>query len=439
LYALELNDGAEALRLVSTVDPPSGRTMVRHLSAIPGGICAADQGCTAYKFNSQGKLEPAWSALVGECFDSSAVASGETLLATHYNASQGILWCSALSTEGGQVAWQMPVSCALEFLTSADAAAPGVMPWQNLPVDFTGTITTAVRPCNNFAATWLSKDRLLLSERGRAELITYERAAGGAWEPKTLSLPGAALAGMPALVGQHLLTPLADGSIQCLSAQTGEPTAAPFVLPGGAGTQPSPPAVLAIGGDGKEALVFDGGRGLVRISRAEQPQPHWAEQAAVRVNEPLAGSPVVIADTVFAVDRKGVIQTFALPDLTAGQTHELRAAAAWGPHRCGECVVLATDDDELFCLDAARVPRWKQSLAQGSLAGSPLSLQDNVILLSRSGVVEVRSLGSGDVVGSVDVKQPLAGPGHIAGNTLWVATTSGQILQLTIPAGKESP
>jgi outer membrane protein assembly factor BamB len=441
LHVLELGGDSDPLRLASSVEPPAGRALVRHLSAIPGGVCAADQGCTVLKFNSQGKLEPALSALPGETCDAPAVLSGETLLATHYNAPQGIVWVSAVNTSDGQVQWQLPVSCALEFVAGSDAGAPAVLPWQNLPADFLGTITTGVRPRSNFAATWLTKDQLLLCERGRPELLLYERPASGeTWQSKSLSLPGAALAGLPALVGQHLLTPLSDGSMQCLNAQTGEPMASPFVLPGGAGAQPLPPAVLPIGDDGKEALVFDGGRSLVRISRAEQPQPHWAEQATVRVNEPLAAPPVLLESTIFAVDRQGIVQTFELPDLTAGQTHNLRGAVAhWGPHRCGECVLLATDGDELLCLDAARVPRWQQPLAQGPLTGPPLAHQNSVILLGRSGLVEVRSLLSGDVIGSVDLKQPLAGPALIAGNTLWVATSSGQAMQLTIPAGKESP
>jgi hypothetical protein len=105
----------------------------------------------------------------------------------------------------------------------------------------------------------------------------------------------------------------------------------------------------------------------------------------------------------------------------------------WGPHRAGDCVLLATDRDELWCFDPARQPRWQQPLAAGQLVGPPRLRDNKLILTTSSGQIEVRAASSGDITANVQLPQPLAGSSLLSGNTLWLTTTFGQVLQVAIP------
>jgi hypothetical protein len=48
-------------------------------------------------------------------------------------------------------------------------------------------------------------------------------------------------------------------------------------------------------------------------------------------------------------------------------------------------------------------------------------------------MVEVRSAGSGDVTASANLRQPLAGSTLLSGNSIWLTTNFGQVLQVAIP------
>jgi outer membrane protein assembly factor BamB len=266
--------------------------------------------------------------------------------------------------------------------------------------------------------------------RGSRELVFVKSAD---FTVRKLKLAGQ-LAGKPAVSGPNLLVPLHDGSIQCLSIATGEATAAPFLLASGAGFTSTAVTVVPLDESGKEALVSDGTTSLVRIGLVAEPKPHWVEQAAVRLPQPLAAPAVGLAELTFAVDGRGAVHMFSLPDLNAAQPIDLKGGRlTWGPHRAGDCVLLATDRDELWCFDPARQPRWQQPLAAGQLVGPPRLRDNKLILTTSSGQIEVRAASSGDITANVQLPQPLAGSSLLSGNTLWLTTTFGQVLQVAIP------
>lgn len=452
VHLLQLDpDANEPFKLAQTLPAPSGTAVVRYLHWTPEGLVAADRGAALLKFDGGGKLQPGWSAFPADMFEAPCRTSDQICVGVRFVADHSTCYASAINLSDGQTKWQsalapplvlaagnqegsQPIAIpapAVAKLLAADAAL------HDLGSEFKRLLTQTA--LSNLKSPPLvdiipfADERLIVPARGARDLLVVNMQD---FAVRKLKLPGQ-LAGTPAISGQSLLVPLVDGSIQSLSLASGEVTAAPFVIPGNLAAGPLPVSVVPIGEAGTEALVSDGRQALYRIALVTEPKPHWAEQAAIRLAEPLAAPPALVAELVLAVDRSGQAQAFTLPDLATGQVVSLKQGQiTWGPHRAGDCLLLATDRDELWCFDAARQPRWQQPLSAGQLVGAPLVKDNKLILTTRTGTLEVRAAGSGDLTAAADLQHSLSGSALLSGNTLWVATTSGQVLQATIPTSE---
>lgn len=447
-YSQQQPDATEPFKLVQTLPGPSGAPVIRHWQRTPDGLVAADRGATLHKFDAAGKLQPGWSAFPADLFDAPLQIHDQTGVGVRFVADHNACYAAAINLTDGQPIWQTAVSVPLAVVAgNQEGSQPFAIPAPaiakllatndatDLGAEFKRLLTQSshsnLKALPIVEVLPLGDERLIVPARGARELLIVNVQD---FTARKLKLPGQ-LAGSPAVSGaQNLLVPLLDGSIQSLSIAAGAVTAAPFVIPGNLAAAPLPVSVFAIGEEGKDALVSDGKSSLYRISLVAEPKPHWAEQAAIRLPEPLAAPPGLVAELILAVDRNGQAHSFTLPDLATGSVVDLKQGrVTWGPHQAGDCLLLATDRDELWCFDAARQPRWSQSLAAGQLVGLPLEKDNKLILTARSGRIEVRAAGSGDLTASADLQQTLAGSALLSGKTLWLTSTSGQILQTAIP------
>jgi outer membrane protein assembly factor BamB len=449
LHALELGDGNEPLKLVHTL-PAAGPPLLRYLQTSPDGIIAADRGLTQLKFDTAGKLQAGWTAFPLDVSEGSGHVHDQVCFTARYVADQDAHIAAAVNTTDGLAIWQTPLQTPVTLLAGEEGSRPvavsasaiaKLLTHDSTVIDLTAEFKKNLSQPNNVnlkapplgAFITVGDEQLLTPPRGSRELLFVKPLD---FAVRKLKLPGA-LAGQPAVCGQNLLVPLSDGAIHSLNSTSGTATAAPFLLP--TVTSSTSLTVTALDEAGKEALVSNGST-LLKISLIVEPQPHWVEQAAVRPLEPLVAPPIALAEVVFAADRRGQLQMFSLPDLRAGQPLDFKGGqVTWGPHRAGDCVLLATDRDELWCCDSARQPRWQQPLAAGQPIGLPQVSDNKLIIASASGAVEVRAAGSGDVASSVQLQQPLAGSVLISGNTLWLSTSFGQVLQVAIPTESPQP
>jgi hypothetical protein len=448
LHALEPGEGNEPLKLVHTL-PAAGPPLLRYLQSSPDGIIAADRGLTQLKFDSADKLQPGWTAFPLDVFEGSGHVHDQVCVTARYVADQDAHIAAAVNTTDGLAVWQMPLQTPLALLAGEEGSRPvavsasaiaKLLTLDSTVIDLSAEFKKLLSQPSNVnlksppLGTFLTigDEQLLTPPRGSRELLFVKPLD---FSIRKLKLPGA-LAGQPAICGQNLLVPLSDGSIHSLNSTSGAATAAPFLLPTASSTSLT---VTALDEAGKEALVSNGGSTIMKISLLAEPQPHWVEQAAVRLLEPLVAPPIALTEVVFAADRRGQLQIFSLADLRASQAIDLKGQVTWGPHRAGDCVLFATDLDELWCCDAARQPRWQQPLAKGQPIGLPQVSDNKLIIASASGHVEVRAAGSGDVTASVHLQQPLAGSVLLSGNTLWLSTSCGQVLQIAIPTESARP
>ncbi len=92
----------------------------------------------------------------------------------------------------------------------------------------------------------------------------------------------------------------------------------------------------------------------------------------------------------------------------------------------GDRVLMATDDDQLYCLDSNQVLVCKVKLPYGRLAGAPLPADDGeYILASAGGVVWRVKADSGAELAKIETGYPLAtGPVRL-GDQLLVGGSDG--------------
>ena len=441
IQLLEKSDGNEPLKIAQTIPATSSR-LLRNLQATREGVIAADRGLSLFKLDSSGKVQPSWNAFSADTFDGPGSFQDESLFISRYVADQQMLFAARINSNDGLAPWQSPLNPPLLLLAdqeegSRPVAVPAAAVAKLLTLDASVDLSAEFKkllsqPMNvNLKALPLGEllavgeEQLFVPSPGARELL-FVKPADYSVRKLPLASP---LAGRPAVAGQNLLVPLTDGSIQCLNAISGETTAAPFLLPPSAANV----SITALDVSGQSVLVSDGTQSLVRIALIAEPKPHWLEQAAIRLPQPLVAPPVALAELVFAADRRG-LQVYSLPELTAGQSIDLKGGqVTWGPHRAGDNVLLATDRDELWCCDATRQPRWQQPLPAGQPVGPPLVRDGKLIVNLSSGMLEIRSASSGDVTASANTRQPLAGSAALSGSSIWLTTTCGQVIQVALP------
>ena len=100
----------------------------------------------------------------------------------------------------------------------------------------------------------------------------------------------------------------------------------------------------------------------------------------------------------------------------------------------GQCVLLATDDYQLHCFDAAGQRMWHVAMPYGPLAGAPLAVGDRDYLAAAVGGTVWRIDGaSGKDLGRVDVGEPLATGPVVLADSIVVGGADGCLHKVKKP------
>jgi len=258
--------------------------------------------------------------------------------------------------------------------------------------------------------------------------------------PQQFTLP-TALTCRPITFAGGLLAPTQAGQVFLLDPRTGKNMAKPFPPELEAGVQLEWREPVAIGPPGQqtEAVLSDGRTKLYRMGFNDKPLPHLGLLAEVDLPRPIVSPLALAGNTVYAVDLANALVAFALPDLARTDVRSLSGRCVWGPRRVGDRVMLATDDNQLLCLDAAGKVAWQQPLPYGPLAGMPLEIGDGYVLASTSGVVWIVNKADGealrrnDAPRKVDVARPLGSGAVSLGNKLLVGGRDGCLYLIEQP------
>ena len=181
-----------------------------------------------------------------------------------------------------------------------------------------------------------------------------------------LALPDP-LACRPVNFAGGLLARTKAGQVLLLDPASGASRAEPFQprLESGVSLAWREPAVL--GPD--EFAVTDGRTNLYRVTIQALPKPNLAVADRATTPEPIVAPLAAVGHVVYAADAHTLV-AYELPKLSRGKRWPLSGRSVWGPRRIGQRVLLATDDDQLYCLTADEKLLWQVPLAHGPLAGA---------------------------------------------------------------------
>ena len=411
-----------------------------------GQVWIADNQLTQYDLQpSQGRLQPRGVKNERSATLQPLVSIGQTVFHVRRKLGFPGVLVSAVGPDENEPYWETHLAAPLAAEPIVDAQAGQITAVTSIGAIFQlpansleGPVahdqpTVALKPAElNGPVTdvFQVQDRLLVMAAGTGakQLPVYDPQEGNRF--RWLFLPGA-LGGRPIPFADGLIVPCEVGQVFLLDPRSGKPRIEPFqpALKSGAQVAWSQPALVGQ----NEVLISEGQAGLYRIGIQDRPKPHLAMLAQVDLPERLVSPIAVVGNVAYAVDAAESLVAFELPDLTAGEPRPLGARSAWGPGRVGDHVLLATDDDRLYCLDAGRKIVWQVPLLYGPLAGRPLSTESGDVLAAASGVIWRLDPATGKELAKIETGQPL-GTGPVPfGDGLLVGGHDGCLYKVQVP------
>jgi outer membrane protein assembly factor BamB/TolA-binding protein/predicted nucleic acid-binding protein len=235
----------------------------------------------------------------------------------------------------------------------------------------------------------------------------------------------------PIGLGGGLVAPVQSGAIFLLDPQTGKPLAAPFMARVDSGVKPAWQKPAPCGK--QEFVIADGKATLYRIGRVDSPKPHLAALDQIEIASDGLSPVAVLGNLAFVAGSGGSLEIIELPKFKRLNEVKLSGHCAWGPAEIGERILLATDDEQLVCIDAKGEKLWQVPLAYGKLAGSPHATSEGFICASVSGIVWRIDGKTGQEIGKVEIGRTLGSGAVKLGERMFVLGSDGSIYEVKQP------
>lgn len=443
--------GSDALTAVASREPTSQDTLVRHALLTQGAIWIGDNQLTKFAVLPTGNRMPVQSlenSFLGSTFDHPLALFGSVLVTVRRLDDRAGVVVTALDERSGQVYWNNELAVPPAATPIVDEANRSVAMAdvnglvyrfdeqalrdrvQDAPI---APIPRSGGSLKLTAGADLGDGRGAFAAPGaNSELVLY--VPDGARNPvRRLNLPST-VACPPTRLGEGVLVPLEIGQVLWIDPANpqSQPLAfQPRLVPG---TKLLYQPAGQVGDEGRRFVITDGMEHIYLVERTDDPTPHLTMVTEQDVGGFPIVSPVVVVDRLaFAAIDGGQLVRFALPSLeSAGQT-EMPGEVVWGPYRSGDRLLVATANEQLVAVASDGSVAWSAAMTAGDLAGPPLAAGNDVFVAYRDGTLERRSLSDGQVVGSVNVEQPLAaGPVEFL-DRIVLTTHDGSLLVIPQP------
>ncbi|MHB1037177.1 MAG: outer membrane protein assembly factor BamB family protein [Pirellulales bacterium] len=407
----------------------------------------ADDQLARYEIQaSRSRLVDKWIVHQDSVFLQPPMVVGPTLFLVRNKTGLSGAAVSAVDAEGGRQRWETRLAVPLAGEPQADAAggkltaitATGglfVLDAASLAVKSLQDQPAAVIPPaelgRSLASAIVLGDGLIVASAASGT-DHLARCDSGSPRPewRRIALTDK-LACRPAAMAGGLAVPGLSGRVFLIDPRSGANLCEPFqprLEPGVqlAWREPAPAGP-------KEIVVSDGRTKLYRLGVKDQPRPHLAAFAEVELPQAIVTPVAIAGQAVYAADGGGVLYVFKLPELLQGQPRTLGSPCVWGPRGVGNCVLLATADERLFCLGADGKLVWQVPLAGGPLAGTPCAVGGNYLLASTRGVVWRVDGKTGKLLAKVDTGRPLGTGPVLMGDRLVVGGRDGTLYEIKQP------
>jgi hypothetical protein len=440
-------DKGVQLQNVAETAIEGGENVTRFALLRGGQFLIADMELKRYDIiGSKGSLLPKWTINERCAFLQVPVAVGGSVIAARRKANQPGVFVSAVGIEDPSASWEtvlaIPPACELiaggeKRKLTAVTKLGGLYEIDEAGLKSQGVIdapVVAIDPARLQqpigAVIQMEKGLFALSPlRDAAQLNVYNPAEG---QPQYLWLGLSEKSTCPPIeLSGGLLTPCGGGAIFLLDPLSGKPLAAPFQAPLGADAQPVWQKPARCGK--QEFVIADGRNKIYRIGRVDSPKPHLAVLDSADAPKIQEAPAAVLGNIAFVADDTDVLGIYELPKLKRLQEQKLSGRCVWGPAALNDRVLVATDDNQLLCLDAKGEKLWQIALEYGPLAGSPLVVEDGYVLASSSGVIYRIDAKAGKESGKIETGRALATGPTAMGDRLYVGGSDGSIYEVKLP------
>ena len=231
---------------------------------------------------------------------------------------------------------------------------------------------------------------------------------------------------------------LPDGIVAPMSGKlrmTGRSTASARVEDYRVKVEPGqqPPAwKFLLRADDHNVLAFDDRNRMIKVQYRENPRPSLSDVAPLELESPVDVRPAVHRGRLFVATADSRLVVYDARSLDIHSQFDLSAPASQPPWVVGDRVYLEIGATQLICFEAGNdVGRaWETPLNINPLAGPPLPIADNgIVLASRNG--QVRSIDQdGNPIREEIIGQPLNGAPQILGGVVFVTSIDGSLYPL---------
>jgi len=410
LFELGGPDDKAPLREVLAATVDGGEELVR-FPLLQGGNCwLADLQLAGYEVQlSQKRLVRKWASHERGAAVQPLRAIGQTIF--HAYRREGIpgVVVSAVAAANGECYWETCLGAPLVAEPLVDAAGARI------------TAVTAAGGVFQVDTAGLKLTSVVDPADPEQRLPDWQLPARPGFPP--LAFAGGLL--VPSEVGQvFLLSPL-SGTKQCEPFQPRLESGVPVCWRAAAPVNQ------------REVVLADNRQRLYRLGVVDQPVPHLAALAEAKLPHSIISPLAVVGQVAFGVDDTGTLIAFQTSDLTRIRQHALPGQCHWGPRRVGDRLMLATDDDQLLCFDAAGKLLWQAALPYGPLAGPPLAVGKHYLLAAAGGVVWRAAADNGKELGRLEIALPLATGPVLLGEQLLLGGLDGTLYTIQQPQASQ--
>lgn len=281
---------------------------------------------------------------------------------------------------------------------------------------------------------------------GRPELLALDPAAsGGVWRRVPLTIPHKRIVCGPVPWQKGVVVCTSEGAVILVDPSTGVPVAVPFQPPLGPGQSVPWIRPVPLPGTSQDLLVGTEEGRLFRLGAVSKEAERPPLLAELNLGPKLVGG-MVSCGAVAAVVRREEsgdrLVVLGGNGLEEKLTHALPERLEWGPERIGDMILLSTTDDHLCAFDGEGAARWTLEMPNGPLAGPPFPRGESLMLASMSGQLTRWNPRSGEAIpwqtadgprDALDVGESLGARGLMVGERLLLTGRDAVLRLISLP------
>lgn len=248
----------------------------------------------------------------------------------------------------------------------------------------------------------------------------------------TMGLSAGRPSGGGLAVNDAVLVPLDIGRVELIDFRTGASKAAPFQPDADPTTKVAWTSPVAVSDDPSQVILANDQKKLYRLRVAEQ-----IRQLAVKDLEYTLLGPAAGVDGTWFAATAGPSADFLVGIEMASLNEKFKTLldgrVVWGPVASDGLCLIQTDDMNLRAYDSGGQEKFSLALPPGQPVGTPVVIDDSIIMAGKSGWIVTIDPGTGQLTGKADLQQPISATPFVIGANLLVPGKEGVIYIVKVP------